>query len=294
MELAGEPTQEPGTWMLHVDSSSNTSNGGAGILIQGLGGVEMEVAARLSFSTTNNEAEYKALILELELAYEAGAHNLEVYTNSQLVAMQIDETYETKEKSRRTKLLMQQFDKCSIRQIPRSENDRADSLSKFGALLSGIKDRKITVMGSLLKCLDDSQATYVMKEIHEGSCGDHSGARLPAQKITRQGYFWANHAERYEGVFSQMFGIPRILICNNSAQFQGKQITAWLKELKIQQNFTAVSYPQANRRTEVNRAILQHLKSRLRSKKLWNDELPGVLWAYRTTPRSATGETHFV
>ncbi|KAL2231036.1 UNVERIFIED_CONTAM: hypothetical protein Sindi_1698000 [Sesamum indicum] len=41
-------------WMLHVDGSSNANNGGAGILIQGPKGVEIEVAA---------EAEYEALIL---------------------------------------------------------------------------------------------------------------------------------------------------------------------------------------------------------------------------------------
>ncbi|KAL0320440.1 UNVERIFIED_CONTAM: hypothetical protein Sradi_5305500 [Sesamum radiatum] len=44
--------------------------------------------------------------------------------------------------------------------------------------------------GILLKCLDNERAEYVMKEIHGGSCGNHSGGTLLAQKITRQGYFW--------------------------------------------------------------------------------------------------------
>ncbi|KAL2253428.1 UNVERIFIED_CONTAM: Retrovirus-related Pol polyprotein from transposon 17.6 [Sesamum indicum] len=69
-------------WMLHVDGSSNANNGGAGILIEGPGGMEIEVAVRLSFSITNNEAEYEALLLGLELALEAGAQILEVYTDS--------------------------------------------------------------------------------------------------------------------------------------------------------------------------------------------------------------------
>ncbi|KAK4391376.1 hypothetical protein Sango_1915400 [Sesamum angolense] len=68
-------------------TSSSASNGGAEILLQGQGGVEIEVAAKLSFPFTN-EAEYKALILGLEL---------DVYTNSQLVAMQIGGSYETHE-----------------------------------------------------------------------------------------------------------------------------------------------------------------------------------------------------
>ncbi|KAL2226482.1 UNVERIFIED_CONTAM: hypothetical protein Sindi_2006900 [Sesamum indicum] len=56
----------------------------------------------------------------------------------------------------------------------------------------------------------------------------------------------------------------------------------------------SVANPQANGQTEVtNRTILQHLKTRLENKRSWVDELPGVLWAYRTTPRTATGETPF-
>ncbi|KAL2252784.1 UNVERIFIED_CONTAM: hypothetical protein Sindi_0073100 [Sesamum indicum] len=127
---------------------------------------------------------------------------------------------------------------------------RGDALSRFGSLVEGIKERKITVMvksqpiideaevhvvemadswktpfvrylkygelpsdaiaakrlqfkanrfslvgddlykrtpeGILLKCLDAERSQYVMKEIHEGSCGNHSGGRSLAQKILRQ------------------------------------------------------------------------------------------------------------
>ncbi|KAL2247277.1 UNVERIFIED_CONTAM: Retrovirus-related Pol polyprotein from transposon opus [Sesamum indicum] len=226
MEMSGESTSEQNTWMLHVDGSSNASNGGAGILIQGSKGVEIEIAAKLSSSTTN-EAEYEALIMGLELAYEAGARALEVYTDSQLVAMQIEGSYETKEKTmmmyrNRAKSLMQRFTTCSIQQIPMSENDRVDALSKFRVLLTGIRNQKLTIMVKdrpaisegdevntvetpcswkdeitrylrtehYQECLDDDQARYVMREVHEGSCGNHLGAKLLAQKLTRQGYFW--------------------------------------------------------------------------------------------------------
>ncbi|KAL2240952.1 UNVERIFIED_CONTAM: Retrovirus-related Pol polyprotein from transposon opus [Sesamum indicum] len=72
IELTGNPTKESNNkWMLHVDGPSNASNGGAGIWMQGPEGVEIKV-------------EYEALILGLELAYEVGARNLEVFTDSQL------------------------------------------------------------------------------------------------------------------------------------------------------------------------------------------------------------------
>ncbi|KAL0361046.1 UNVERIFIED_CONTAM: hypothetical protein Sradi_3789100 [Sesamum radiatum] len=138
-------------WMLHVDGSSNANNRDGGILLQGPNGVEIEVAVRLSFPTTNNEAEYKALILGLELEQEAGARDLEVYTDSQLVAMQIEGAYETRERFfilylKKAKEMIAKFDRCAIQQIPRCENDKANALSKFGAIIAGIKDRRITMM----------------------------------------------------------------------------------------------------------------------------------------------------
>ena len=43
-----------------------------------------------------------------------------------------------------------------------------------------------------------------------------------------------------------------------------------------------------------NRTHLQGLKTRLdRAKGNWTEELPNVLWSYRTTPRAGTGETPF-
>ncbi|XP_028092679.1 uncharacterized protein LOC114292866 [Camellia sinensis] len=41
-----------------------------------------------------------------------------------------------------------------------------------------------------LRCLNNDYATYVMREIHEGVYGNHSGGRSLAHKILRTGYFW--------------------------------------------------------------------------------------------------------
>jgi hypothetical protein len=42
----------------------------------------------------------------------------------------------------------------------------------------------------LLKCLSATEAHYVMREIHEGVCGNHSGGRVLAHKAMRAGYYW--------------------------------------------------------------------------------------------------------
>ncbi|CAL9025340.1 unnamed protein product, partial [Prunus brigantina] len=41
-----------------------------------------------------------------------------------------------------------------------------------------------------LRCLTPEEGNYVLREIHEGICGSHSGARSLAHKAIRQGYFW--------------------------------------------------------------------------------------------------------
>ena len=56
-----------------------------------------------------------------------------------------------------------------------------------------------------------------------------------------------------------------------------------------------MEHPQANGQIEAaNKVILRGLKKRLEDKKgSWADKLGSVLWSYRTTPHSTTGETPF-
>jgi len=42
----------------------------------------------------------------------------------------------------------------------------------------------------LLKCITNEQPEYVLTEIHQGVCGNHSGAQTMASKVLRAGYYW--------------------------------------------------------------------------------------------------------
>ena len=42
-----------------------------------------------------------------------------------------------------------------------------------------------------LRCLSRKEADYIMREIHEGICGNHSGARSLVHKLIRAGYYWS-------------------------------------------------------------------------------------------------------
>ena len=42
----------------------------------------------------------------------------------------------------------------------------------------------------ILKCIAGKDTDYVLKEVHEGVCGNHIKARALAGKVLRQGYYW--------------------------------------------------------------------------------------------------------
>ena len=42
-----------------------------------------------------------------------------------------------------------------------------------------------------LRCLGPKEADYVMREIHEGICRNHLGARSLVHNLIRVGYYWS-------------------------------------------------------------------------------------------------------
>ncbi|KAK0578013.1 hypothetical protein LWI29_003667 [Acer saccharum] len=91
------------------------------------------------------------------------------------------------------------------------------------------------------------------------------------------------------------FGIPSIIITDNGTQFDNKKFREMCEEFKIANYYASPAHPQTNGQIEaVNKVIKHTLKAKLEAKKGgWADKLPKVLWAYRTTVRSFTGETPF-
>ncbi|CAL8132253.1 unnamed protein product [Prunus armeniaca] len=228
-----------------------------------------------------------------------------------------------------------------------------------------------------LRCLTPEEGTYVLREIHEGICGNHSGARSLAHKIIRQGYFWpslhtdaqtftqkCDKCQRFANIpqlpaepltamvspwpFAQWgldligpmpegkgqvkyavvavdyftkwveaealatitaarietfvwqnivcrFGIPNTIVTDNGRQFDNAKFKQFCSNLKIKLCFASPAHPQSNGQVEaVNKIIKKTLKTKLdKAKGCWPELLPEVLWSYRTTFRTSTGETPF-
>ena len=82
------------------------------------------------------------------------------------------------------------------------------------------------------------------------------------------------------------FGTPHTLISNNGLQFDSKAFRQYCSDLGIKNRYSTPAYPQGNGQAEaVNKVIVNGLKKRLDDAKgKWVEELPHVLWMYRTTP----------
>ncbi len=86
--------------------------------------------------TTNNQAEYRAIIAALEHAIRLGATQVEMQSDSELVVRQINGQYRVKNASlkplyQQVKQLQSQLESFTITHIPREQNTEADNLANI-------------------------------------------------------------------------------------------------------------------------------------------------------------------
>ena len=91
------------------------------------------------------------------------------------------------------------------------------------------------------------------------------------------------------------FGIPHTLISDNRLQFDSKALRRYCCDLGITNRYSTLAYPKGNGQAEaINKVIVSGLKKRLdEAKGKWVEELPYILWTYRTTSRRSIREIPF-
>ena len=82
---------------------------------------------------------------------------------------------------------------------------------------------------------------------------------------------------------------------DNGKKFDNAKFRVFCAELGIKNYFSSPAHPRSNGQAEVTiRTLKAALKTKLEDLKgKWVEYLPEVLWAYRTTRKSATQETPF-
>jgi len=121
--------------VVHVDGGARGNPGpaAAACVISTPEGDTLGEHSQLLGSTTNNVAEYRALLLGLEQARELGADEVEVIGDSELIAKQVQGLYKVKHAAMRPLYLesmqaLRGFERWSIRTVPRAQNADADAL----------------------------------------------------------------------------------------------------------------------------------------------------------------------
>ncbi|RDX87968.1 Gypsy retrotransposon integrase-like protein 1, partial [Mucuna pruriens] len=185
-------------WTLSIDGSSNKKGSGVGIILKGPGEALIEQSLWFGFQTSNNQAEYEALLAGIWLTKEFGAR----------------------------RLIIETFEGFTLLHIPREQNERADLVDKLASTQKGglhrtviqealgrptieeIKEaqrinREVTkyiliagqlyIRGfslTLLQCLGEIEVERAIKEVHKGACGSHIGGKALASNITRARFYW--------------------------------------------------------------------------------------------------------
>jgi ribonuclease HI len=121
--------------VVHVDGGARGNPGpaAAACVIATADGEALAEGAELLGRTTNNVAEYRALLLGLRRARELGAEEVEVIGDSELIAKQVRGEYKVKNESmrelhREALAALREFERWSIRTVPRAQNADADAL----------------------------------------------------------------------------------------------------------------------------------------------------------------------
>jgi ribonuclease HI len=121
--------------IVHVDGGARGNPGpaAAACVISSPEGEVLGEHAQLLGAVTNNVAEYRALLLGLKHARELGASEIEVIGDSELIAKQVRGIYKVKHEAMKplhseAKAALKQFERWSIRTVPRAQNAHADAL----------------------------------------------------------------------------------------------------------------------------------------------------------------------
>jgi ribonuclease HI len=121
--------------IVHVDGGARGNPGpaAAASVVSDPGGEVLDECARLLGSVTNNVAEYRALLLGLERARALGVTEVEVVNDSELIAKQVQGLYKVKHEAmrplhREALTALGEFERWSIRSVPRARNAHADAL----------------------------------------------------------------------------------------------------------------------------------------------------------------------
>ncbi|GKA72873.1 reverse transcriptase domain-containing protein [Tanacetum coccineum] len=187
---------------LYTNGASNLDGLGAGLMLIDPEGKEYTYVLRFEFETTNNKAEYEALLAGLRIAQEMEITKVAIFLDSQLLVNQIKvehvRTNQNKKADALSKLASMTFKHLTKEVLVKVLTKR--SIEEKEVLKVDMQERK-SWMGPIHEYLlsgllpeDTKEARririQIIKEIHEWSCGFNEEPCTLVVRNTKQCYYW--------------------------------------------------------------------------------------------------------
>ena len=117
---------------MYVDGASNQNDSGVGLVLISPEKIIIEKSLRLD--STNNEAEYEALMMGMAMVQRMGRKSVKFFSDSRLVVGQVKGEFKMKDEKMQgylsqVKCLQSKFESFNLLHIPRSNNAHANSLA---------------------------------------------------------------------------------------------------------------------------------------------------------------------
>ncbi|GKB08908.1 reverse transcriptase domain-containing protein [Tanacetum coccineum] len=168
-EVKRKELKPENAWKLFTDGASSSDSSRAGMMLVSPEGKEYTYALRFEFVTTNNEAEYEALLAGLRIAKEMEIRELIIFVDSQRVANQVKGLFEARQSTIKHYLekmmnLLSGFPSYSIEHIKREQNKKTDALSKLATMTFSELAKNILVEVIQNKSITEKGVADVAKE----------------------------------------------------------------------------------------------------------------------------------
>jgi ribonuclease HI len=125
-------------WTMFFDGSKVLNGSGAGVVLVSPKGDRLSYVLQIHFDSSNNEAEYEALLYGLRMDISLGVRRLMVYGDSDLVVNQVMKEWDVRNPAmtgycNAVRKLEKKFEGLELHHVPRVKNQAADDLAKIGS-----------------------------------------------------------------------------------------------------------------------------------------------------------------
>ncbi|XP_071718837.1 uncharacterized protein [Rutidosis leptorrhynchoides] len=150
----------------------NEEGTGAGLVLTSPDGEEYTYELKFCFYASNNEAEYETLLSGLRIALDMGITNLRAYVDSQIVAQQVNGTFDARDTSmgqyvKLVETISNKFDNLEVVKIPPNKNKKADVLRKLATLTFDHLHKRVLVEELKEKSIHEKPIMMIVEGVKE-------------------------------------------------------------------------------------------------------------------------------